>query len=424
MASLSYPIVPRLLYGALASLALPLLAAHLLWRSLRQPAYRRFFGERLGRHRVSTTRPIWLHAASLGEVQAAAPLLAALRAGHAGVPMLVTCQTPAGRQAAEALALADCTVAYLPFDTGCCVRAFLARARPRIALVLETEIWPTLFLQARRAGIPLLMLNARITERSLRRYRRLAIFRHALALPEAIACQSAADAERFRAAGASDAALSVSGNLKWDRPALASTAVRADWPQTPVWMAASTHPEEEPMVLDAHRRLLREFPQTLLLWAPRHVERFEPVARTVQNAGLALRRRSRHALPDVDTRVFLIDTHGELAGFMPSSDLVFVGGSLQAIGGHNVLEPAGFGLPVLVGPHTAHFSDSVAALQAAGGLLQVPDAEALSVQVAALLRDPVRRAAMGRANADCVAASRGALEKTKALVAQRLAGGG
>lgn len=178
------------------------------------------------------------------------------------------------------------------------------------------------------------------------------------------------------------------------------------------------------MVLDAHRRLLREFPQALLLWAPRHVERFEPVAQTVQNAGLALRRRSRDALPDVDTRVFLIDTHGELAGFMPSSDLVFVGGSLQAIGGHNVLEPAGFGLPVLVGPHTAHFSDSVTALQAGGGLLQVPDAEALSVQVAALLRDPVRRAAMGRANADCVAASRGALEKTKALVAQRLVGGG
>lgn len=423
MASLSYPIVPRLLYGALLSLALPLLAAHLLYRSLRQPAYRRFFGERLGHHRKSVTRPIWLHAASLGEVQAAVPLLAALRAEHVGAPMLITCQTPAGRQAAEALALADCTVAYLPFDSGFCVRAFLRRVRPRIALVLETEIWPTLFLQVRRAGIPLLLLNARVTERSLWRYRRLAIFRHALALPQAIACQSAGDAERFRAAGALDAALSVSGNLKWDRPETSSVAVRVDWPQTPVWMAASTHPEEEPAVLEAHRSVLREFPQALLLWAPRHLERFEPVALMVQKAGLALRRRSQDALPDADTRVFLIDTHGELAGFMPGSDLVFVGGSLQAIGGHNVLEPAGFGLPVLVGPHTAHFNDSVAALQTAGGLLQVPDAEALAVQLTALLHDPARRAAMGAANAACVAASRGALEKTKALVAQRLAKG-
>ena len=420
MASLSYPIVPRLLYGALLLPALPLLAAHLLYRSLRQPAYRRFFGERLGRHRRSDARPIWLHAASLGEVQAAAPLLAALRAAHAGVPMLVTCQTPAGRQAAEALALADCTVAYLPFDAGFCVRAFLRRVRPRIALVLETEIWPTLFLEVRRAGIPLLLLNARITERSLRRYRRLGIFRHAVALPEAIACQSASDADRFRAAGAAAAAVSVTGNLKWDRPAPAAVAVRADWPQTPVWMAASTHPDEEPAVLEAHRRLLDEFPQALLLWAPRHAERFEPVAQRVQKAGLALRRRSRHGLPEADTRVFLIDTLGELAAFMPGSDLVFVGGSLQAIGGHNVLEPAGFGLPVLVGPHTAHFSDSVGALQAAGGLLQVPDADALAAQLAALSRDPARRAAMGAANAACVAASRGALEKTKALVAQRL----
>lgn len=424
MAPLSYPIVPRLLYGALLLPAVPLLVLHLLWRSLRQPAYRRFFGERLGCHRRSAVRPIWLHAASLGEVQAATPLLAALRTAYAGVPMIITCQTPAGRQAAESLALAGCTIAYLPFDAGVCVRAFLRRVRPRIALVLETEIWPTLFLQVRRAGIPLLVLNARITERSLRRYRRLGIFRHALALPQAIACQSPADAERFRAAGAPDAAVSVSGNLKWDRSATISTAVPADWPQTPVWMAASTHPDEEPMVLEAHRRLLREFPDALLLWAPRHAERFEPVALMVRKTGLALRRRSRDAVPVADTRVFLIDTHGELPGFMPGCDLVFVGGSLQAVGGHNVLEPAGFGLPVLVGPHTAHFRDSIDALQAGGGLLQVPDAEALAAQLVSLLRDPARCAAMGKANADCVAASGGALEKTKALVAQRLVGVG
>ena len=423
MAPLSYPIVPRLLYGALLCLALPLLAAHLLYRSLRQPAYRRYFGERLGLYRASSLRPIWLHAASLGEVQAAAPLLAALRAAHPEAPMLVTCQTPAGRQAAESLALADCTVAYLPFDAGVSVRAFLRRFRPRIALVLETEIWPTLFLQVRRAGIPLLVLNARITERSLRRYRRLGIFRHALAMPDAVLCQSASDAERFRAAGARADAVSVGGNLKWDRPSPVAPAGAA-WPQSPVWMAASTHPDEEPAVLAVHQAVLRAFPDALLLWAPRHVERFEPVAQALAQAGMALRRRSRHGAPEADTRVFLVDTLGELAGFMPRSDLVFVGGSLQAIGGHNVLEPAGFGLPVLVGPHTAHFSDSVAALQAAGGLLQVADAEGLARQVLALLGDPARRAVMGHANAECVAASRGALEKTKALVAQRLVGVG
>jgi len=198
-------------------------------------------------------------------------------------------------------------------------------------------------------------------------------------------------------------------------------ARRAGWPQAPVWMAASTHPDEEALVLQMHQALLAKYPAALLLWAPRHPERFPAAIARVREAGLQVACRTQQYEPAIDTQVFIIDSLGELAGFMPGLDMVFVGGSIQAIGGHNVLEPAAAGVPVLVGPHTANFKDSVAMLADAGGLMQCPDAEALQRTFMALMQDPAARQTMSDANRACVSANQGALEKTKALIAQRLA---
>lgn len=427
MERLSYPILPRLIYAALWWLLLPVLLAYIGLRSLRQHGYRRHLGERFGVYRAPCHAPIWLHAASLGEVRAATPLLQALRAAYPQAPVLVSCQTPAGWQAAAALALADCHAVYLPFDLRFAVRRFLRHFRPRIALVFETEIWPALFLEVHRSGIPLMMVNARMTERSLARYRRFGgVLRAALALPEAIACQSDEDAARYRQAGAREAAVCVTGNLKWDAAHDAGQAEqsrerRASWPQRPVWLAASTHEQEEPAVVAMQRAVLERHPHALLLWAPRHPERFDAAAQRLTASGLRFARRSRQSWPVADTQAFVIDTLGELAGFMPCADVVFVGGSLQAIGGHNVIEPAGAGVPILVGPHTAHFRDSVAALQAAGGLIQCPDAESLQRALLALLEDAPLRLSMAQANAGVVSCNRGALARTLALVSRYMA---
>lgn len=427
MERLSYPILPRLIYAGLWCLLLPALLLFIFFRSLYQPGYRRHLGERFGGYGTFCERPIWLHAASLGEVKAAAPLLAALHAEHPSLPLLITCQTPAGRQAAAALPFNDCHAVYLPFDIGWPVRRFLRHFKPRIALVFETEIWPVLFLETRRSGIALMIVNARMTERSLARYRRFGgVLRAALALPDAIACQSREDAARYREAGADATSLSVTGNIKWDLAPDSDQVTRASqqrdgWVQQPVWLAASTHEDEEMPVLAIHRALLARHPQALLLWAPRHPERFGAVAAAVETQGFALAKRSTQPWPDARTEVFIIDTLGELAGLMPCADAVFVGGSLQAIGGHNVIEPASLGLPVLVGPHTANFSDSVAALKAGGGLIRCPDAASLQTALLDVLDDEPKRRMMAQANADTVARNQGALEKTKALVARRLA---
>lgn len=423
MASVSYPILPRLIYAALWLLALPAVIGLLLFRSLAQPAYRRNLFERFARYPAAASAPLWCHAASMGEVHALKPLLLALRVDSPKLPLLITCQTPAGRQAAQALGLMNSIVVYLPIDLTCLARRFLKHFQPRAALIVETEIWPNLFREIHRAGIPLTMVNARMSERSLRRYRRFGdLFRTALILPEAILCQSPADAARYVAAGARAEAVAVTGNLKWDLTPDAATREaglqrRASWPQSPVWMAASTHPEEMAAVLATHRAVLARWPAALLLLAPRHPERFAVAVTAAQAQGFRVQRRSRQAHPSTAAQIFLIDTLGELRAFMPGMDLVFVGGSLQAIGGHNVLEPAAAGVPVLVGPHTAHFADSILALKDAGGLLEVADASALKDAVLGLLADESRRYAMAAQNMACVARNRGALEKTKARVA-------
>ena len=285
----------RFCYAALWALAFPVLLFYLLYRSMAQSGYRKSLSERFARYDKTPLNPIWLHAASLGEVNAAAPLLVELRRDYPDVPLLISCQTPAGRQAALALTIDNCTCLYLPFDVRVLTQKFVARIQPRMALIFETEIWPNLFLSIKQAGVPLLMINARITERSVRRYAKLTgIFANALALADQIACQSDADAARFIEAGAKPESISVFGNIKWDKAPdeavfkLAET-LKSSWLQQPIWMAASTHSDEESVVLETHRKVLANWPNAMLLWAPRHPERFQPVCDLALALGFSVR---------------------------------------------------------------------------------------------------------------------------------------
>jgi 3-deoxy-D-manno-octulosonic-acid transferase len=390
---------------------------------MRQREYLQRWDERFAFYpRGGDAGALWLHAVSVGEVNAAAPLVRALRAAHPQRPLLLTTVTPTGSARARELFGDDVRQVYLPYDTPGAVRHFLDHFRPRVALVLETELWPNLYVEAARRGIPLLLLNARLSPRSLRGYRWIrALVRVALKSVAHVAAQSAADLERYVQLGLDPARGSVPGNLKYDMDVPAHVVAegarrRAAWGARPVWIAASTHPDEEAAVLAAHAQVLARFPDALLLWAPRHRERFERVAELAQGAGLRVRRRTREGEPEASTQCFVVDTLGELLAWFATADVAFVGGSLQPIGGHNLLEPAALGVPAVVGPHNFNFVDIHARLGKAGAVQTVADAEALAPALIALLADPDERRRRGEAGRASLAGERGALARTLALV--------
>ncbi len=427
------PVSPwqRLLRGAYACVmyaSVPALLYHLVWRGLSDRAYFRRWSERFGWYGAAPLPPsIWIHAVSVGEVIAAAPLIDALRARHPDASFLVTTTTPTGAAQVAARWKGAVTHLYLPFDLRGAVRRFLAHARPRIAVVMETEIWPNLYVETAHAGIALLLVNARLSMRSLRGYGPvLPLIRMALGCVAEIAAQSDADAGRLVQAGAPATQVQVSGNLKYDLrlpdglEALARQRRDMWGAKRPVWIAASTHEGEEAFVVDAHARLRERIPGLLLLWAPRHPARFGPAASACLARGWRTRRRSIETMADADTDCLLIDSLGELPGFYACAEVAFVGGSLQAIGGHNVLEPAALGVPSVVGPHTENFTEATALLREAGALVQATDAEGIVCAMRDLLLDPARRQAMGVAGRALIARERGALERTLTRVEARL----
>lgn len=417
----------RALYSGTLRLALPFSLYHLIWRGLRQREYFDRWSERFAFYRdPGLGECLWLHAVSVGEVNAAAPLLAALRRAHPGREWLVSTTTPTGSARARALWGDSVRHAYLPYDLPGAVRSFLDQFRPRLGIVMETEIWPNLYAELRRRSVPVLIANARLSERSLRGYRLIApLLRAALAGVQRITAQSRADADRYLRLGASPSAVCVTGNLKFDQAVpdgieAQARIWRGQWGARPVWIAASTHEDEEPMVLAAHRAVLERWPQALLLWAPRHPERFSAVTAAGERAGFRLRTRREHGLPERDSQVFVIDTLGELMAFYAAADLAFVGGSLQPVGGHNLLEPAALGLPVLVGPHTFNFVDIAALLARAGALRQVQDGPGLASALVAWLADPELMRRLGDQGRTSIASERGALAKTVDIVAALL----
>lgn len=402
----------------------PLTLYHLVWRGMRQREYLQRWGERFGW--LAARAPggaLWVHAVSVGEVNAAQPLVNAFRRAHPGRRLVVTTVTPTGSARGRALWGEGVEHLYLPYDMPGAVARFLDHVRPAAGVVMETEIWPNLFCQCQDRGIPLMIANARLSARSLRGYAPLRpLVRMALDAVALVAAQSQHDAHRYQVLGAAPERVRVTGNLKYDQdmdPALLpqAHAWRRGWGAArPVWIAASTHEEEVAAVLAAHRAVLARHPHALLLWAPRHPDRFAGVAAAAREAGFDVATRTRDRLPGPDTACFVVDTLGELMAFYAAADLAFVGGSLQPIGGHNLLEPAALGVPSVVGPETFNFAEITRALLRVDAVRQVADAEALAVAVSELLDDRVACARMGAAGRALVAEERGALARTLELL--------
>ena len=312
---------------------------------------------------------------------------------------------------------------YLPYDLPFSVGRFLKRIRPRLALIVETEIWPNLYFACRRRGIPLMIVNARLSERSLRGYKPMrGLVRSALRCVRQIAAQSRTDAARYRLLGADPQQIVVTGNMKFDMPIPESAvaegaALRNHWgPRRPVWMAASTHEGEELAVLEAHLQVLKRLPDALLLLAPRHPERFRLVEHAVRSLGFTVATRSGDGMPSPSHQVFVIDAMGQLMPFFAATEVAFVGGSLVPIGGHNVLEPAALSVPVLVGPHTFNFEEITRSLIQQGGAERVAGADRLGPDVLKLLLDIAKRERMGRAAQQVFERERGAVHRIMQMI--------
>jgi 3-deoxy-D-manno-octulosonic-acid transferase len=421
----------RKLYLAAVYLAAPVIAVMLAARGLRDRSYWRNFGERFGLGPRLASSPIWVHAVSVGEVQAAAALIVALRERYPDTPVLVTTFTPTGAARARALFREAAEVRFLPFDLPGSVRRFLDRARPRLAVIMETELWPNLYRQCRHRRIPLVIASARLSRRSIDRYRRLgALFKETVAGGVVVAAQGEGDAERFRALGAAAERTHITGNLKFDLtlpPDISERgrALRDQYaPSRAVWVAGSTHGGlEEEAVLEAHRRIEAVHSGALLVLAPRHPNRFGEVAAWLERQGMAFTRRSQSSGADAKSegpKVLLLDTLGELLYFYAAAEVAFVGGSLAPIGGHNLLEPAALGLPVLTGPNNSNGEEMARLLLDCGAAEIVRNGAELGSRVAALLSDQALRMEMGNRGRAAVDRNRGALEKLMHLIAPLL----
>ena len=413
----------RAVYSLLTILLAPVAFAGVLVRGLRNRAYWEHPAERFGWGGRVAAPALWLHAVSMGEVAAAAELVRALRVRHPDTPVVLTTSTPTGRARARALFGAAVDVRFLPYDTPGSVGRFLDRVRPLVAVILETELWPNLVRSCSRRKIPVVFASARLTAKSVSRYRRFgSLFRDTVAAGALIAAQSSEDAERFIAVGADPARTRVVGNAKFDMRLGASALEegrelrRTYLGPRPVWIAGSTHAGEEEQVLAAHAQLRLGIPDLLLLLVPRHPQRFDHVAALLSRLEMAFDRRSGALRVRPDAEVLLVDTMGELTMLYAAADAAFVGGSLVPVGGHNLLEPAVLGVPVITGPHTASAKDIARLLIEQGGAVQVADSQALADAVRRLLQDPTVHERAVRSAREVVDAHRGAVERLTELI--------
>jgi 3-deoxy-D-manno-octulosonic-acid transferase len=412
----------RTLYTALFYLGLPLVAIRLWLRARKAPAYAKRIGERFSCS-MPTLQPggIWVHAVSVGESIAAAPMIRALLQRYPQLPITVTCMTPTGSERIQALFANEPRIqhCYLPYDLPCAAARFLDRVQPKLAVIMETELWPNHIHQCAKRGIPVALANGRLSQRSAKGYGRFSkLTAPMLAEMSLFAVQTEAEAQRFRDLGARPETIEVTGSIKFDLtidPQLLQRAadLRAQWQalERPVWIAASTHEGEDEVVLDAHRRLLANHPDALLILVPRHPERFNSVFDLCQREGFATVRRSTGAHVDAQTSVLLGDTMGELLFLYALADSAFVGGSLVANGGHNLLEPAALAKPVISGPHLFNFLDIAAQLREAGALAEVDDAEGLAVEVQRLFELPRDAQRMAEAGLAVMRRNQGALQR-------------
>jgi 3-deoxy-D-manno-octulosonic-acid transferase len=416
----------RFLYTLAIHALLPWAVLHLLWRARRQADYLRHWGERFGFYRPRPPEPvIWIHAVSVGETRAAQPLVVALRGRYPDHRILLTHMTPTGRATSKALfgkLGTGVERVYLPYDTPWAVRAFLRHFKPALGLVMETELWPNLVAACRDADVPLLLVNARLSEKSAARYARFPLLaRTALRQLSAIAASGTDDARRLRQLGAPN--VDVFGNMKFDiDPPVEQLEIGAEFRrrigERPVFLCASTREGEEALILDAALKVsLCE--TALLVIVPRHPQRFDAVARLVEARGLKLQRRSDKQPIAADTRVWLGDSMGELFAYYAAASgngVAFVGGSLLDFGSQNLIEPCAVGVPVLIGPSTFNFAEAARNALTTGAARQCQDAAALINAAISLLGNAAERENMGQAGRAFAAQHCGATQKTLALI--------
>ncbi|MDU8925228.1 lipid IV(A) 3-deoxy-D-manno-octulosonic acid transferase [Pasteurellaceae bacterium LIM206] len=416
----------RFFYSLLMYLAQPLILLFMLLRSWKSPNYRKRINERYGFYcnmPPPHSKGIVLHAASVGEVIAATPLVRRIQAEYPALPITVTTVTPTGSDRVKAAFGNTVTHVYLPYDLPDAINRFINFVQPKACIVIETEIWPNLIRQLAKRHIPFIIANARLSARSAKRYGRVKNkLQNMFKDITLIAPQDDISGRRYCELGY-QGKLSCTGNIKYDlvvNDELANkiNALAIVWRANRlVWIAASTHEGEEEIVLESHRTLLARYPDLLLILVPRHPERFNPVEELIKKDGFRYVRRSRHIAPDGDTQVVLGDTMGELMLLYGIADVALVGGSLVKCGGHNPLEPLAFKLPVISGKYTFNFPEVFTKLLAVQGVLQINEnSTALSATVSKLLDSPDLRKRYGQAGFEVLMENRGALQRLLTLL--------
>ncbi len=420
----------RQLYSALHYLALPFIFLRLAWRGHRDPEYWERWGERFGRvpPLPGDQRTVWIHAVSVGEVQAALPLVRALRSGGRDLRIVVTTTTPTGQERVRQALGNSVLHRYAPYDLPASVRRFLARVHPQLVIIMETELWPNILHQCSRQRIPVLLANARLSERSAASYRRVArTARQMLAGVSCIAAQTRQDAARLVSLGARPDRVRVTGNTKFDVRLPASLCEEAQvlrrcfGVDRGVWIAASTHDGEERQVLQAFKTVREALPDSLLVIVPRHPDRAASVATLARKSGHVTVMRSESPASCADASVFIGDTLGELPLFYAASDVAFVGGSLVREGGHNMLEPAALGIPVIFGPYVHDVVEISERLTQAGAGRKVDDKGELGAAVVEYMQDANLRHVAGQRGREFVEENRGALALVMELVDELMA---
>ncbi len=425
----------RLLYTLLIYLCLPLILLRLIWRGRRAPAYRRRWRERFGfvTRLADAQQVIWVHSVSVGETIAAAPMIRRLQKHYPESILLVTTMTPTGSEQVKKIFGDSVEHCYAPYDMPDAIARFLHRTHPALLVIMETELWPNLIHACQHRAIPVVLANGRLSAKSAAGYAKVeALARPMLAKLAVVAAQTKADGERFLQLGVGEEVLEVTGNIKFDLQLddtlrQQAAALKKQWQGAdgrPVWLAASTHRGEDEIILDAFSQILEQRPDLLLVLVPRHPERFNEVANLCTAGNYRLARRSElqgsGGVLDSKTQIVLGDTMGELLSFCGASDITFVGGSLVDVGGHNLIEPAAWGVPVLSGPHLFNFTEVSRLLDEAGGLEVCADAGELAAVVVKLLADPERYQQMSAAALAVTEANRGALDRLTVLLGSQI----
>lgn len=409
--------VSRLVYSLAVAIVTPLV---LLWASLRQRDFIRGFSRRLGFFLPNGNACVWVHAASVGEVQGVSPLVMRLL-DRVRCPILFTTFTPAGAQQVKKQFGGKLLQSFVPWDTASSVKRFLRHYRPQLLIVMETEVWPNLYYYCQQQNIPIVIVNARLGDKAYRRYQKSPrLFRASFSGIKLVGARSKQDSERFQALGVAVEHVRITGNIKYvididARIVKAGQQFKSQWERR-IWLAASTHSGEDEIVLEAHRQLRLQFPDLLLILAPRHPQRANDIVSLMQQHRFSFAKRSQNQTVNADTAVLLVDTLGELRSFYSCADIAFVGGSLAPVGGHNPLEAAALECPIVSGRHIHNFRDEYELLGERSAVLFVENVDELAKAVAQRWQDKDRFVAMAKSARAMLEENQGSLTTTLSLI--------